>query len=133
MSIAISLPVVRKNDRLFFSGMALASAVISFHGFLPTYFHRSAELPPLTPLYQLHGAVFTAWIVLLVVQTSLVAGGRADIHRKLGMAGVILAAVVFGLALRCRSRPCGETVCFPSVLWDRATLRISSLPLRSAT
>ena len=95
MSIAIGRPVIRKTDRLFFSGMALASAVILFLGFLPSYFHRSAELPPLTPLYQLHGAVFTAWIVLLVAQTALVAQGRSDIHRKLGIAGAVLAAVAF--------------------------------------
>jgi FtsH-binding integral membrane protein len=95
MSIAIGRPVIRKTDRLFFSGMALASALILFLGFLPSYFHRSAELPPLTPLYQLHGAVFTAWIVLLVAQTALVAGRRTDIHRTLGVAGALLAAVVF--------------------------------------
>jgi FtsH-binding integral membrane protein len=95
MSIAIGRPVIRKTDRLFFSGMALASAFMLFLGFLPSYFHRSAELPLLTPLYQLHGALFTAWIVLLVAQTALVAGRRTDIHRMLGVAGVLLATVVF--------------------------------------
>jgi hypothetical protein len=95
MSIAIGQPVRDKSDRLFFTGMALASALMLFLGFLPSYFHRSAELPPLTPLYQLHGAVFTAWIALLVVQTALVAGRRTDIHRTLGVAGAVLAAVVF--------------------------------------
>src|SRR5580704_478305 len=95
MSIAIRRPAIGKIDRLFFSGMALASALILFLGFLPSYFHRGAELPPLTPLYQLHGALFTAWIVLLVAQTALVAGRRTDIHRILGVAGVVLAAVVF--------------------------------------
>jgi FtsH-binding integral membrane protein len=83
-----------KSDRLFFTGMALASALMLFLGFLPSYFHRGAELPPLTALYQLHGAVFTAWIALLVVQTALVTGGRTDIHRTLGVAGAVLAAVV---------------------------------------
>jgi hypothetical protein len=95
MSIAIARPVIRKTDRLFFTGMALASALTLYLGFLPSYFHRSAELPALTPLYQLHGALFTAWIALLVVQTALVAGRRADIHRTLGVAGAVLAAVVF--------------------------------------
>jgi hypothetical protein len=33
MSIAIGRPVIRKTDRIFFSGMALASAVILFLGF----------------------------------------------------------------------------------------------------
>jgi FtsH-binding integral membrane protein len=74
--------------------MALASAVILFLGFLPSYFYRSATLPPLTPLYQLHGALSTAWIALLFAQTALVAVGRADIHRRLGAAGAVLAAVI---------------------------------------
>jgi FtsH-binding integral membrane protein len=95
MSIAIGRPVTRKTDRLFFTGMALASALTLFLGFLPSYFHRSAELPVLTPLYQLHGALFTAWIALLVAQTALVAGGHTDTHRKMGVAGAVLAAVVF--------------------------------------
>jgi FtsH-binding integral membrane protein len=99
MSIAIGRPAIRKADRHFFSGMALACAIILFLGFLPSYFHRSAELPPLSPLYQLHGALFTAWIVLLLAQTALVAGRRTDIHRTLGLAGALLAAVVFVLGV----------------------------------
>jgi len=71
MSIAIGRPVIRKTDRLLFSGMALASALILFLGFLPSYFHRSVELPPLTPLYQLHGALFTAWILPYTLQGDL--------------------------------------------------------------
>ena len=90
MSIAIGRPVIN-TDRPFFSGMALASALILLIGFLPSYFHRSAELPPLTLLYQLHGALFTAWIVLLVAQTALVAGRRTDIHRTLGTKAYIRA------------------------------------------
>jgi FtsH-binding integral membrane protein len=99
MSIAIGRPAIRKADRHFFSGMAVACAIILFLGFLPSYFHRSAELPPLSPLYQLHGALFTAWIVLLLAQTALVAGRRTDIHRTLGLAGAFLAAVVFVLGV----------------------------------
>jgi hypothetical protein len=95
MSIAARQPVARKTDRLFFTGMALASALMLYLGFLPSYFHRSTELPSLSPLYQLHGALFTAWIALFVAQTALVAGGRTDIHRALGLAGAVLAAIVF--------------------------------------
>ena len=95
MSIAIGQTAVRRTDRLFFTGMALAAALMLVLGFLPSYFHRGAELPALTPLYQLHGALFTAWIALLVVQTALVAGHRTDLHRTMGVAGAVLAAVVF--------------------------------------
>jgi hypothetical protein len=87
--------VTRKTDRLFFLGMVLASALTLFLGFLPSYFHRAADLPALTPLYQLHGALFTAWVALLVTQAALVTGGRTDIHRILGVVGAVLAVVVF--------------------------------------
>ena len=94
MSIATGQTVARKTDRLFFTGMALASALTLFFGFLPSYFHRSAELSSLTLLYQMHGAVFTAWIALLVAQTALVAAHRTDIHRTLGVAGSCLGGRV---------------------------------------
>jgi len=95
MSIAIGRPAIGNIDRLFFPGMALASAVMLFVGFSRSYFLRSADLPALTALYHLHGALFTAWIALFVAQTALVAGRRPDIHRSVGVAGVVLAAAVF--------------------------------------
>jgi FtsH-binding integral membrane protein len=95
MSIAVGHPVIRKSDRLFFTGMALASALTLFLGFSRSYFLRSAELPALRPLSHLHGALFTAWIALFAAQISLVAGRRTDIHRTVGVAGAILAAAVF--------------------------------------
>ena len=99
MSIALGQPIVRNTERLFFTGMALALALALFLGFLPSYFHRSAEVPALPPLYQLHGALFTAWVALFVAQTALVAGHRTDIHRTLGVAGVVLAVVVVVLGV----------------------------------
>jgi len=57
------------------------------------------------------GAAFTAWILLQVAQTSLVAAGRTDVHRKLGRWGVVLAAamVVLGVmgSLIAARRPTG--------------------------
>jgi len=96
MSMAIERQPARvKSDRFFFTGMALASGMAVFVGFSPSYFLRTAELPALTPLYHVHGALFTAWICLLIAQTALVAGHRTDIHRSLGVAGAVLAALVF--------------------------------------
>jgi hypothetical protein len=95
MSTAIGQTGVLASDRIFFTGMALAAALTLFLGFSRSYFLRAAELPALTPLYHVHGALFAAWIALLVVQTALVAGGRTDIHRTLGLAGAVLAAAVF--------------------------------------
>jgi hypothetical protein len=42
-------------------------------------------------LLQVHGLVFSAWLVLFLVQTGLIAAGRVDVHRRLGIAGAILA------------------------------------------
>jgi FtsH-binding integral membrane protein len=44
--------------------------------------------------FQIHGAVFSCWILLLIVQNSLAWAGRVDIHRKLGLAGFLLARLM---------------------------------------
>jgi hypothetical protein len=95
MTITLERPVRWQADRFFFSGMAVASLLAVLVGFAPTYFVRSATLAPLTPLYQVHGLIFTSWILLFITQTALVAAHRTDIHRRLGLAGAVLAFVVF--------------------------------------
>lgn len=93
-------PARRANGRKFYVTIALAAALIVAIGFGPTFYLKPLfGAPPLTALATLHGFLFTAWIFLLIVQTTLVAKGRTDIHRKLGIAGAVLAAamVVIGL------------------------------------
>ena len=89
-----------RSARLFYPGLAVAMFVIVFAGFAPTYYLKSAygtrELPL---LFHVHGAAFTAWMLLLIVQTSLVAAGRTPLHRRLGVAGGVLAASMTVLAL----------------------------------
>jgi len=87
-------------DRVFYSGMAIAMALTVFAGFAPTFYLRSLFAAPqtvtgavsLSPLAQLHGALFSAWVALFVVQTALVASHRVAVHRRLGVAGGVLAA-----------------------------------------
>ena len=92
------------NERLFYSGMALAMVATVFIGFAPSYYLRGMVEPyaptlPLTPLSHLHGILFTAWTALFVTQTLLVSGGRTDIHRKLGLAGFALLPAMIVVAL----------------------------------
>jgi hypothetical protein len=47
---------------------------------------------PMTLLVQTHGALFTAWVLLFIVQTALVARHKVAIHRRIGIAGAVLAA-----------------------------------------
>jgi hypothetical protein len=87
----ITRTMVAVHDRNFYIAMALACAVTVFVGFAPTYYLRSDTVAPLSSLLHLHGAIFTSWIALFIVQTELVRAGRRDWHRHLGVVGVLLA------------------------------------------
>jgi hypothetical protein len=93
-------PGHRNHDRIFFSGMAILILATVFVGFARTYFFAGvfrAHLP--SPIIHIHGAAFSLWILLLIVQTSLVAAHRTDIHRKLGLAGFGLACLMLILGI----------------------------------
>jgi hypothetical protein len=88
-------------DRVFYSGMAIAMAVTVLVGFGPTYYFRALNDTPtfsglteLPSLVHVHGALFTAWTLLFVVQTQLVARRQLGLHRRLGMASLALAVAV---------------------------------------
>jgi FtsH-binding integral membrane protein len=82
-------------DRYFFSGMAVLILGTVFLGFAKTYFLAGVFKAPLPSwVIHVHGAAFTSWVLLLIVQTSLISAGRVDVHRRLGMVGVGLACVM---------------------------------------
>jgi hypothetical protein len=91
-----------RYDRVFYGSMGVLLAAIAVAGFAPTFYLRSwFGAPPtvggateLTPLAEIHGAIFTAWMVLFTVQTSLIAARRVTAHRRLGIAGAVLAAAM---------------------------------------
>jgi hypothetical protein len=85
----------RRYDHLFFPAMALLMLATVFAGFARTYYLAGVFHAPLpSRIIHVHGAVFTCWILLLVTQVSLVSAGRVDIHRRLGIAGMLLACVM---------------------------------------
>jgi hypothetical protein len=85
----------RRRERVFYTGMALAIALIVFAGFARTYYLRPYfTADPLRPLLHLHGLLFSSWVVLLLTQTVLVARRRTDVHRRLGVAGGLLAILI---------------------------------------
>ena len=103
MAIDGSAPDNRRSERKFFSGMAVAILLTALAGFARTYYLRPflpvpAPAPPgLTPLIHLHGLLFTGWVVLLFVQARLVAAKRIDLHRRLGVAAAVMAAVMVAI------------------------------------
>ena len=89
-----------RADDLYFGAMMLVIVVTVFLGFARTYY--------LAPIYHthvrnlliaVHGAAFSAWIVLLVVQTTLVARRNIALHRRLGIFGAVLAVAMVGLGV----------------------------------
>ena len=106
MAVSMPAPRVRYRRPLFYSGMSLVMAGIAFAGFYRTfYLSHWLNGPALSPLRMVHGVAFSAWILLFMAQTALVAAGRTDLHRRLGVAGVVLAAgmVVLGTVLAIRN------------------------------
>ena len=85
----------RTIEHRFFTAMAIAIGITVLAGFARTYYLRAYfDAPPISPLLHLHGFVFSAWIALFLAQTSLVAADRVRVHRRLGVAGGVLAAVL---------------------------------------
>jgi uncharacterized membrane protein YozB (DUF420 family) len=84
-------------ERRFFTGIALAILATVVVGFSRSFFLRPLfpDWPsPSETIFYVHGAAFSAWIVLLVAQTSLVAGRRTEVHRKIGPYGAVLAVAM---------------------------------------
>lgn len=90
----------RRYDNVFFTAMLALLLATVFVGFARTYFLAGVFRAPLAnKLLQVHGAVFTCWMLLLVVQTSFVSAHRLDIHRKVGLAGFGLACLMVTLGV----------------------------------
>lgn len=83
--------LARPGQRWFWLGSAVFAALVVFVGFSPTFYLRNLfGTPQLSTLKLVHGTVFSAWVMLFVVQTWLVATNRRDAHRVLGAFGAFL-------------------------------------------
>jgi hypothetical protein len=95
--MAVSTAAIRSRQRTrrFYVGMAIAFVITVFLGFSRTYFLKSYfGARELSFLVHFHGAVFTTWVLFFLAQTTLVARGRTYLHRRMGIAGAVLAALV---------------------------------------
>jgi hypothetical protein len=86
-------------ERRFYSSMALMMIALVLIGFAPSFYlrglvHYPRPNPSLTPLVLVHGIALTAWLLIFWAQTALVAANRRDLHMKLGIAGMALAAAL---------------------------------------
>jgi hypothetical protein len=98
-SALLPRPTRLRLQEFFFPFMSLLIITAVFLGFARTFFLAPLyhfHLPNL--LVAIHGIVFASWIALFAIQTSLVAIGRTDLHRKLGLLGAVLVGLVFVMA-----------------------------------
>jgi uncharacterized membrane protein len=68
-----------------------AALILAVVGFWPSFFAQ-LQKPPLP--HHVHGWSATAWMLLPLVQYGLLRGQQRSLHRRLGYASVVLAALV---------------------------------------
>lgn len=96
----VSRPVNRTFERVFYSGMAILLCICVYIGFSPTYFQAGMLHAPLpSPILHVHGAVFTLWMLLFVVQAALVSARRVKWHRSLGTVAFCLPPIMIVLGV----------------------------------
>lgn len=86
----------------FWITLAMAFFVFAgfgLHSFLPAL---RGQFPPAPPVVHLHGMVFVAWMLLLLVQSALVSAGNVRLHRALGTWGIAqgTATILIGLMMQ---------------------------------
>lgn len=96
--------LARFADRWIYVFMAVLLIVIALIGFIPSSFKLlalvdSGQRPPLPPLLHAHALIMGSWLLLLFVQTALVATSRTAQHRMLGVIGAILAVALLVVAI----------------------------------
>ena len=97
-NVPYSHAAAARNQRWFYTAMAVAAALVIFIGFAPSYYLKPfTGAGPLPPLVHMHGAVFTAWVILFVVQVRLVDARQLRLHRRLGVGAVVLSAAMMVL------------------------------------
>src|SRR5262245_28471243 len=106
MATAVASKVIPRPvgtyDRAFYSSIAITMALTVFVGFAPTFYLKmfgsgpmaTISGSPFTPLVYAHAALFTSWVLLFIVQTALVASHRVAVHRRMGIVGGVLAAMM---------------------------------------
>jgi hypothetical protein len=82
-------------SRRFFVGISIAMLAFIVLGFGPTlFFRRAFDGPALSSYLFVHGAVLCTWFVWFLVQSSLIAIHRTDLHGRSGIAGIAIAVCV---------------------------------------
>jgi hypothetical protein len=86
-----------KVDRWFYIGAAVFMILLSAAGFGPSFIEQTERTAPPTPLVIAHGVVAAMWLLLFLMQVTLVANRRTAVHRRVGKIGPVVAAMMIVL------------------------------------
>lgn len=98
-------PVARVIDRWIYVFMAGWFLLITLVGFVPFTIDRlqanaAGTKPPFPPILHVHAVLMSAFLLLLLIQTILMATGRSERHQWLGRAAIVLVpAMVVAMIL----------------------------------
>ena len=87
-------------DHRFYVSSAIVALMVAMVAFAPGLLDSSSRRGPLTPLAALHAATFMGWLILYLTQTLLASRGNLRLHRRLGVAGAVLAPVMMVVGYR---------------------------------
>ena len=108
--------------RLFGVAMALVALVVLVVGFAPSFRPSADGMTLMRPVVMAHATLFSSWMVLFLVQTTLVATHRVQMHRTLGVLGACLAGVMvvsgppMALGMARRGQPADDPLLFMLVI-----------------
>lgn len=99
-------PAESSISRWIYVFTAVSFIAITLMGFIPDSLVKVAAVEagkraPFPPILHLHALLMGSFLMLLLAQTTLVASGRRDLHRRLGLASFVLAPalVIVGFLL----------------------------------
>jgi len=99
-------PRAHAVDRWIYVFMAASFIAIVLAGFIPSSLEQikaveTGARPPFPMVLHAHAVLMGSFLLLLFAQTLLVAMGRCDLHRRLGVAAMVIvpAMVVAGFIL----------------------------------
>jgi len=99
-------PRAHAIDRWIFVGMAAWFIVVVLVGFIPdaameVEMVQAGQRPPFPPIMHVHAVLMGSFLLLLLAQTVMMATGRSELHKKVGILGMALAValVVVGVML----------------------------------
>lgn len=102
MNTEVANDVSITNSKNFFLVAAISAATIVLIGFAPSFYLRNLfATEPLPSLLWWHGVIFSSWLLLLVIQTTLIRTGNVQLHRRLGLISTLLlpAMLILGVTV----------------------------------